>query len=73
MSQPLAYPFTYLCLSTSVLGKATVIGSTLHFTEVSALQGGGLATLSSLLTPISVGSSFFIKLTIVLSFSFVLL
>lgn len=65
-------PFLYLGLSTSLLSNLTVVVSPVHFTEVAAIQGGGLACLPSLVAPFRLGSQFFTKLTIILSFCFVL-
>lgn len=59
--------------STSYLSRLIGPISRLRFTEVPALQGGGLACAQSLLSPFSLGSHFFIKLSLVLSFSFILL
>jgi len=66
-------PGWYLCVTTTYLSRLTVRGSCLNFTEVSALQGGGLAVMPSLLSPIGLGSHFFIKITVLLSLSFILL
>ena len=65
-------PFLYLGVTTTLLSNLTVVVSPLHFTEVAAIQGGGLASLHSLVTPLSLGRHFFTKLTIILSFCFVL-
>ena len=72
-SAPTVSPFNMLRLTTAFLSKRTVLGSNVSFTEVSALQGGGLADLPSLLRPLRLGSHFFAKLTVFLSLSFVLL
>lgn len=66
-------PFLYLGFTTTILGSLTVVASRVHCTEVAAIQGCGLGCLHTLVTPIRLGSHFFTKLTIILSFCFVLL
>lgn len=66
-------PYSYLGLTTSYLSNFSALVSQVSFTEVAAFQGGGLACLPSLLTPFRLGSHFLTKLTLILSFSFVLL
>lgn len=66
-------PFLYLGVSTSLLRRLTAVVTPIHFTEVAAIQGGGLSCLHVLVSPIRLGSHFFTKLTIILSFCFVLL
>lgn len=68
-----ASPFLYLGVTTSLMGFLSVLGSNVHSTEVPAFQGGGLACLPSMFTSLSLGNHFFTKLTIILSFSFILL
>merc|ERR1712055_957619 len=70
-SVKLPSPGLYLSVSTTFLGRLSGPISRLRFTEVPATQGGGLACLPSLLTPFSLGSRFFSKLSLVLSFSFI--
>lgn len=65
-------PFLYLGLSTSLLSNLTGVVSPVQFTEVAAIQGGGLACVHSLVSPVRLSSHFFTKLTIILSFCFVL-
>jgi len=66
-------PGMFLDISTSKISRLTGPVSLLRFTDGYAMQGGGLACLPSLLTPFSLGSHFFTKLSLVLSFSFILL
>lgn len=66
-------PFTYLCLTTSILCNTTQSASKIHYTEVSAFHGGGLVYLPSLVTPLSLGSHFFNKLTLTLFIAFLIL
>jgi len=66
-------PFLYLGYSTSLLCNLTVVVSPVHSTEVAAFQGCGLGCLHTLVTPIRLGSHFFTKLTVILSFCFVIL
>jgi len=66
-------PFLYLGLATSFLRRATTTVRAVQYTEVSAIQGGGLACLVSLLGPLRLGTHFLTKLTIILSFACVVL
>lgn len=66
-------PFTYLSLTTSLLSHYTQTASKLHHTEVSAFHGGGLVYMPSLVTPFSLGSHFFNKLTLTLFIAFLIL
>jgi len=66
-------PFLYLSLSSSLLSSLSVVVSPLSCTEVSALQGGGLAVWSSLVKPFSLGTNLLSPLTISLLLCFVLL
>jgi len=72
-SRAVPSPFLILGLTTSFVSSLPALVSPLHFTEVAAFQGGGLGRLPSVLTPFRVGSHFFVKLTIILSFLFFLL
>lgn len=66
-------PLFCLNVATAGLSSLSILGAAVRHTEVSAFQGGGLAYLPSILTPISLGTHFISKLTIFLSFSFFLL
>ena len=66
-------PMIYLCLTSSLMSNLSVAVTPIHFTEVSALQGGGLAGWSSLVKGFSLGSLFLSSLTIGLLLCFVLL
>jgi len=66
-------PALNLCATTTLHSRLAGPISRLRFTEVRELQGGGLACMPSLLTPFSPGTHFFTKLSLVLSFSFILL
>jgi len=66
-------PFANLCLTTSWLSQYSQCASKLHYTEVSAFHGGGLANLPSLVKPFSLGSHFFNKLSLSIFFAFLLL
>jgi len=66
-------PFECLGLATSFLRRASVSVRAIQFTEVSAFQGGGLACLVSLLAPLRFGTLFLTKLTLLLSFTWVVL
>jgi len=66
-------PFLYLSLTSSLLSNLSVIVTPMHFTEVSALQGGGLAGWSSLVKTFSLGTALLSPLTIRLLFCFFLL
>jgi len=57
-------PFLYLGLSFSLARHLSVSVTPLYFTEVSALQGGGLAGWSSIVKPFSFGTKFLSPLTI---------
>lgn len=63
----------YLRLMYSLLSNVSVIVTPLQSTEVSSLQGGGLAGWSSLVKPFSLGTNFLSPLTISLLLCFVLL
>jgi len=65
-------PFLYLSCSTSFLRCPIVSASRLHLTEVSELQGCGLASLPSTITGVRLGSHVLIKLLIMLVFCFFL-
>jgi len=66
-------PNLYLSLTSSLMSSLSVVVTPLQFTEVSALQGGGLAGWSSLLRPIGPGKNLLSPLTIRLLLCFVLL
>jgi len=58
---------------TSFLRSYTTAASKLHNTEVSAFHGGGFVYFPSLVTPFSLGSQFFNKLTLSLFIAFLIL
>ena len=66
-------PFSYLCVSTSILSSYTQSASKIHYTEVSAFHGGGLVYLPSIVTPFSLGFHFFNKLSLTLFIAFLIL
>jgi len=70
---PCTSPFSYLCYTTSLLRLTTRAGSSFSYTEVSAIHGGGLVQLPSLVMPISLGSHFFNKLTLTLFIAILML
>jgi len=66
-------PLLYLSITSTLSSNLSVIVGPIHFTEVSSLQGGGLAGWSSLVKPFSLGTNFLSPLTISLLLCFVLL
>ena len=62
-------PFLFLGVSTTFLGRAISSVSAIQYTEVSAIQGGGLACMGSLLAPLRLGTHVLTKLTVILSFA----
>jgi len=66
-------PFLYLGVATSFLRRASMPVRAIQYTEVSAIQGGGLACWVSLLAPLRLGTHFLTKLTLILSFTRVVL
>ena len=59
-------PFTLLCSSTNAVPGLCGPLSLVHHTEVSLLQGAGLASLPRLVVRISIGSHVFAKALILL-------
>jgi len=66
-------PFTNLCFTTTFLSSYTRGATMLQHTEVSAFHGGGMVYLPLLVKPFSLGSHFFIKLSLTLTFAFLIL
>lgn len=64
---------TYLGHTTSFISSLSGLGTTIHHTEVTAFQGGGLACLASILSPLRLGTHVFLKITLTLSLVFVIL
>jgi len=66
-------PYSYLSLNSYLTSNLTVIVTPLQVTEVTALQGGGLAGWYSLVKQFRLGKHFLSPLTISLLLCFVLL
>jgi len=59
-------PFSFLCYSTTSLGRFGLWASSVRLTEVPAFHGGGLALLPNLGSPLGLGAQFFRKFRIAL-------
>jgi len=66
-------PFRFLCLTSSLASHLSVAVTPVHYTEVSALQGGGLAGWSSLVKHVRLGTFFLSPLISIIMLCFVLL
>lgn len=73
LTTSLPSPFSKLCIVTSVAGSFGVSGSKLQSTEVSALQGLGVAYLVPSLRWLTLDSALILKSLVVLSLVFLLL